>query len=72
MDSKEIWTIEYCKRQDQFHIDRLDIIIKRNFKDLLDGKRLEWIIVALAPSAAKAGHLTEKLRKKVRSMKKLV
>ena len=65
MKSKEIWTIEYCKRQDQFHVDRLGKMLKENLKDLLGGKTLEWIIVGVAPTSEKALQLAEKIRKRI-------
>ena len=72
MDLKNIWTIEYCKRQDQFHIDKLENMVRENLKYLLTGKRLEWIIVGLSTSREDADNLTEKIRKKIGKRKPMV
>jgi hypothetical protein len=62
----DIYAIEYCGRQNQFRIERLDKSIEINRETLLGGNTPEWVIVSVALSTEKAGEIIEELSKTVK------
>ena len=55
------WTIEWSNSQKQFHVDRLDITLKRNIRAMSEGRATDYILIGLANSHEEAHAISREL-----------
>lgn len=66
--NKELWALEYSEKQQQFHVNRADIVMITNLKRLFQGPHdNDWVMLGLFDTIEQAHefrvHVTEVLRR---------